>query len=213
MYWRLRSFMVSTDHVREGLRRARGRGTLILDLRGNEGGLVTTLKALLDRLAHADQVGDTLFVATARSHREAEVVEHASDGERWSGRLLVLVDAESKSASEAFADVVQREGLGTVIGDRTPGFLTEASGWGHMTTEATSIGYGITIGVAMLERPDGTRVEGIGVTPDELVEPSGEDLAQRRDPALARALQIAGLPYDPVKAMEYYRFGQDTRDR
>ena len=65
----------------------------------------------------------------------------------------------------------------------------------------------------MLERPDGTRVEGNGVIPDELVQPTPEDLQLRRDPALARALQIAGLEYDPIKAGEYYRDPRhDTRD-
>ena len=79
--------------------------------------------------------------------------------------------------------------------------------------EATSVAYAASIGIAELERPDGTRVEGVGVTPDEIVQPTGEDLAQRRDPALARALQIAGLPWDPVKAMQTFRFGEDVLDR
>jgi carboxyl-terminal processing protease len=212
-YWRLRTFAVSPDHVRDGLRRARGAETLILALRGNQGGLVTTLTTLLARVAHADQVGDTLYVAQWHDRREAQLVERASEGERWHGKLIVLIDAGSLSASEAFADAVQRFGLGTLLGDRTPGFLTEAMGYAHLTAEATSVFYGTNIGVAMLERPDGSRVEGIGVTPDELIEPTADDLAQRRDPVLARALQIAGLPYDPVKAMDYYRFGEDLRDR
>lgn len=212
-YWRLRTFAVSPDHVREGLRRARGAETLILDLRGNHGGYVVTLTTLLARVAHAEQVGETLYVAQWHGKREAQLVERASEGERWHGKLIVLIDSESMSAAEAFADAVQRYGLGTLLGDRTPGFLTEAMGYAHLTAEATSVFYATNIGVAMLERPDGTRVEGTGVTPDELIEPTPEDLAQGRDPALARALQIAGLPYDPAKAMEYYRFGQDVRDR
>jgi C-terminal processing protease CtpA/Prc len=148
-----------------------------------------------------------------REKVEAQVVEEAAARERWNGRLIVLIDSESMSASEAFADVVQRFGLGTVIGDRSPGFLTMMSGWSHITREGTSIAYGAGIAIAMLERPDGTRVEGNGVIPDELVQPTPEDLQLRRDPALARALQIAGLEYDPIKAGQYFRDPrQDTRD-
>ncbi len=213
LYWKLRTFAVSDAHVRDGLRRARGKETLILDLRGNHGGYVSTLTTLLARVAHSDQVGETLYVVRKRDRVEAERVERASDRERWHGRLIVLIDAESMSASEAFADVVQRLQLGTVLGDRSPGFLTEARGFGYLTTEATSVFYGVGIAVAMLERPDGSRVEGIGVTPDELIEPSAEDLIQRRDPVLARALQIAGLPYDPVTARGYRDHGdRETRD-
>ncbi|HTK57143.1 MAG TPA: S41 family peptidase [Gemmatimonadales bacterium] len=213
LYWRLRTFAVSEGHVRAGLHQARGKETLILDLRGNHGGYVNTLTALLARVAHADQVGDTLYMVRKREKVEAQRVERAADRERWHGRLIVLIDAESMSASEAFADVVQRLHLGTVLGDRSPGFLTEAQGFGFLTNEGSSVFYGVGIAVAMLERPDGSRVEGVGVMPDELIQPSPDDLVLRRDPVLARALQIAGLPYDPVKARGYRDHGdRETRD-
>jgi C-terminal processing protease CtpA/Prc len=48
----------------------------------------------------------------------------------------------------------------------------------------------ITIGDVRMH--DGASLEGSGVTPDELVLPSGDDLASGRDPALARALAILG---------------------
>lgn len=213
LYWRLRTFAVSGDHIREGLRRARGIGTLILDLRGNAGGYVSTLAAFLARVAREDQVGDTLFLERRRNSVEAQLVDDASARERWGGRLIVLIDSESMSASEAFADAIQRLQRGTVLGDRSPGFLTVARGFGHITNEATSVFYGTGIAIAMLERPDGSRVEGVGVVPDELIQPLPADLTAGRDPALARALQIAGLAYDPAKAMEYYRWGEtQTRD-
>ena len=214
LYWRLASFLVSERHIRDGLRRAPQGGTLILDLRSNPGGYVSTLSWFLARGVPAERVGDTLDLVRGNHKVEAEVVERASDRERWHGRLIVLIDSESMSASESFADVVQRLQLGTILGDRSPGFLTEAIGRGHLTTEATSVFYGVSIAIAMLDRPDGSRVEGVGVTPDELIQPTPADLIARRDPVLARALQIAGLPYDPAKAMEYFRFGEEqTEDR
>jgi C-terminal processing protease CtpA/Prc len=40
---------------------------------------------------------------------------------------------------------------------------------------------------------DGTRLEKRGVIPDKLVVPTGADIAAGRDPALAKALEIAGV--------------------
>jgi len=43
-------------------------------------------------------------------------------------------------------------------------------------------------------------LEKIGVTPDELVLPTGADLAADRDPALARAVALAGGTLTPEQA-------------
>lgn len=214
IYWRLRTMSVSSDHMRAGLRRARRHSTLILDLRGAGGGNVPSSMVLVGNLARAEQAGDTLYLLRKRDRTEAEVLERGDEGLRWRGRLLVLVDGSSMSVAEVVADAVQRLGLGSVLGDRTAGFLSLTTGYRHITTGGTSLLYGSMISIAAVERPDGTRVEGTGIIPDEVVQPTPDDLLARRDPVLARALQIAGLPYDPVKAMEYYRVGEDqTEDR
>ena len=47
---------------------------------------------------------------------------------------------------------------------------------------------------------DGQSLERVGVTPDELLLPTAEDLAARRDIVLTRAVELAGGKIDPVKA-------------
>jgi C-terminal processing protease CtpA/Prc len=62
--------------------------------------------------------------------------------------------------------------------------------------------YAIQITVADFVASDGKRLEGVGVTPDELVFPSGADLAGQRDPALAHATTILGFAIRPEAAGE-----------
>ena len=74
-----------------------------------------------------------------------------------------------------------------------PGLLGDMSS-GNM------IPYGASITDADFIMADGKSLEQVGVTPDELVLPTGADLAARRDPVLARAVELAGTYISPAKA-------------
>ena len=62
------------------------------------------------------------------------------------------------------------------------------------------VSYGVSVTNADVIMSDGKSVERVGVTPDELVIPTAEDLAAGRDPVLARAFELAGVNIDPAKA-------------
>ena len=47
---------------------------------------------------------------------------------------------------------------------------------------------------------DGKSLEGVGVTPDELLLPAAADLAAKRDPVLTRAAALVGFELPPDKA-------------
>jgi C-terminal processing protease CtpA/Prc len=53
---------------------------------------------------------------------------------------------------------------------------------------------------------DGKSLEHAGVTPTVVVIPTAEDLAAGRDVAMVRALELAGVSMDPVKAGELFPF-------
>ncbi len=64
----------------------------------------------------------------------------------------------------------------------------------------TKMFYGVQITEADVVMSDGGRLEGVGVTPDELLLPTAADLAAHRDPVLARAITLAGVPITAEKA-------------
>jgi C-terminal processing protease CtpA/Prc len=194
LVWKMPGFR-DTKFVDEGIKKARRYKTLILDLRGNGGGLVMTLDALVGRVFDRE-----VLVGTEkwRAKETKDIVRPARDG--FTGQLIVLVDSRSASAAEIFARVVQLEKRGTVIGDRTAGAVMTSRQFGHTVGLGAMAFYGASITVSDVRMSDGGSLEKVGVTPDEIALPSPDDLAASRDPVLARAVAIAGGEITPEQA-------------
>ena len=58
---------------------------------------------------------------------------------------------------------------------------------------------------------DGTSLEQIGVDPDIMILPPAQDLAMRRDPALAKAANLAGFQVSPEEAESLFVDEQDKK--
>jgi carboxyl-terminal processing protease len=98
--------------------RTRGARTLLLDLRGDPGGLLQQGVAVADEFLNAGQAVVTL---RGRSPSEGETIA-ASAAQPWPGLLLVvLVDGGSASASELVAGALQDHDRAAVIGSTTYG--------------------------------------------------------------------------------------------
>jgi len=189
-------FYAYTSWIDDAMEAARGRGSLIIDLRGNLGGSVNTLLRLIGQLYEKD-----LVVATEVSRgKRKEVIAKGAGKDWYRGPVVVLVDAESASASEVFARTLQLTGRGKVIGDRTAGAVRSSTGYFHTIGTQIIIPYGTSVAIADVVMPDGGKLENAGVIPDELVLPTGEDIAAGNDPVLARALTLLGVPFTPKKA-------------
>jgi carboxyl-terminal processing protease len=182
-----------TDNIIGNMRKHKG---VVLDLRGNPGGFTATLDRLLggifqyDRKIY-DHVGrDSAkpVIATGRHH------------DAFTGRFVVLIDSESASASEVFARVVQLEKRGFVIGDRSAGMVMESKFYPHPVGLDERVSYGASITGADLVMVDGKSLEHVGVEPDIVILPTAQDLANDKDPVLAKAAGIVGVKLSPEEA-------------
>lgn len=178
---KLPMFALSAESVDTMIGKMRKHKGVVLDLRGNPGGAVPTLDRVLgamfeSNLKICDRVTRTATKAvfvTGRHH------------DAYTGKLAVLIDSQSASASELLARVVQLEHRGFVVGDRSSGMVMEAVRFPHEL-------YSVSVTEADLVMNDGKSLERVGVEPDIVVLPTAEDLAGHRDPALARAADLVG---------------------
>lgn len=193
--WRMPGFN-SEKVVDELMEKVRDRKFLILDLRGNGGGYEPVLLRLTGYFFDHDvKIGDL------KSRGESKPLTAKTRGKNvFNGKLIVLVDSDSGSASELFARVVQLEKRGTVIGDRTGGVVMQGTYYPHKSGLDLVFYYGVSVTTADLIMADGKSLERAGVTPDELLIPTQEDLAAERDPVLTRAATLAGINIEPEKA-------------
>lgn len=202
LIWKMKSFSGENSYIDGMMSKAGKFKTLILDLRGNGGGSVDLLSRLIGHLFDHD-----VTIATQKMRKESKpLIAKTRGGDVFKGKLIVIVDSESASASEILARVVQLGKRGTVIGDRTEGAVMESEHHRHETGVADVIAYGSSVTVADLLMTDGKSLENIGVTPNEMLLPLGADLAAQRDPALARACEIAGAQIDAEKAGTFFPY-------
>ena len=98
--------------------KAKGMQNLIMDLQGNSGGYLTTSVQLSNEFIPNEK---QLIVYTEGKHSRRE--EYFSDGKGAlkDGKLIILVDEGSASASEIFAGCMQDIDRGLIIGRRTFG--------------------------------------------------------------------------------------------
>jgi C-terminal processing protease CtpA/Prc len=118
----------------------------------------------------------------------------------------VLVDSKSASAAELFARIVQLQKRGLVVGDRSSGSVMEAKHYEHKVGTETVVPYGVSITESDLIMSDGKSLEHTGVTPDEIVLPTAQDMANERDPVLAHAAALLGVKLSPEDAGKLFPF-------
>jgi carboxyl-terminal processing protease len=135
---------------------SQGMKNLIVDVRGNPGGLLTTAIEVSDKFLRCGKI-----VATRGRLGSDNMVESANASGTWSMPLVVLVDGDSASASEIFAAAIQENGRGIVVGEKSYGKGTV------QTHFPLSSGLGtVRLTTAKFYSPTDREMSGNGVTPD-----------------------------------------------
>lgn len=202
MVWKMPEFFMdddATDHIFDIARKHK---TLILDLRGNPGGSVETLERVVGNVMDHD-----VTIATPVSRKKIKPIEAKSLGSHaFSGKLIVLVDSQSASAAELFARTMQLERRGIVMGDRTSGSVMEAKAYTYSQGIDIIFPYAFSVTAADLIMKDGQSLEHVGVTPDEEIIPTAQDLNTGSDPVLAKAVAMAGGNVSPEAAGKMFPY-------
>ena len=138
-----------------------------------------------------------------RSRKDQKSILSKTRGENvFNGKLVIIVDNDTSSISEVVARIIQLEKRGVVIGDRTNGTTRLSTGYDYrMNTGLDSFTvYGVVIAERELIMSDGQSLDGVGVTPDEMLLPTATDLANNRDPVMSHAAELLGVRLSPEHA-------------
>jgi carboxyl-terminal processing protease len=158
------------------LRDARG---LIVDLRGNHGGLFEVRKAL------AEQLSEERVLFWSYKGRDSTRQVHLEPARNaYTGPLVVLIDVMSLSSAEEFSGAMQAIDRAVIIGERSAGICVVAN-WTQLPNGATFM-----YPIEQTQTAGGTVLEGRGVIPDVQVK-------------LDRALLLQGVDSQLEAAVEY----------
>jgi carboxyl-terminal processing protease len=119
-YIKINNFAMTTfDEFMTGLKELKDKGMnkLILDLRGNSGGVMESAIRIADQFL---KKGQLIVYTKGRSQPRNDAVA-TGNGEFETGDLVILIDEWSASASEILAGAIQDNDRGTIIGRRSFG--------------------------------------------------------------------------------------------
>lgn len=177
-----------------------GMQSLVIDLRGNPGGLLTTAIELSNKFLPSGTI-----VSTKGRNPQDQSMETATYAQTWKVPLVVLIDDGSASASEIFAAAIQENRRGVIVGRTSYGKGTVQT---HFPL--SSVTGNLKLTTAKFYSPNGREMAGSGVTPDIEIRSTafrGESLTSGIDRDIQAALEIA----ESDRVREIAANGQNVR--
>lgn len=173
---------LATEKLREALKDllAQNPKGIVFDLRGNGGGyLVTAVEVTSEFLKD----GVVLYEEYGDGTRDSYPV--IKGGLATEIPLVVLIDEGTASASEITAGALQDYGRAKLVGKTSYG-KGSVQNWIPLRSEES----GVRITIARWLTPNGNQIDGVGLTPDLVVEYTQEDFDAGRDPQLDAAVEL-----------------------
>ncbi|MCR5798590.1 MAG: S41 family peptidase [Lachnospiraceae bacterium] len=151
---------VTTDQFTEAMAVMKGQGMegLILDLRSNGGGNVSTCVDIASQILPK---GVVVYTEDKNGNRQ----DYNCDGKReFDKPIIVLVNGYTASASEILTGAIRDYGKGIVMGTQTYGK--------GIVQQIISLkdGSAIKVTVSKYFTPKGNDIHGVGITPDKVIE-------------------------------------------
>jgi carboxyl-terminal processing protease len=162
-----------------------GMRSLIIDLRGNPGGLLISSVDVADLF-----LNQGVIVSTHGRIAQEDSTYMAHEEGTWTIPLTLIIDQESASAAEIFSGAIRDHHRGTIVGVRSFG---KGSVQGIFQLDGSDAGLRLT--TAKFYSPTGKPYSRVGVEPDVVVHrtarPINGSLAVKEDAMLNVALGIA----------------------
>ena len=157
---------------------------LIIDLRNNPGGEVTTVVSMADYI-----LKDGGRILTVANKKGTEETYDAEDGHSLEIPMVVLVNGNSASASEVFTGAMKDYGVATIVGTKTFGKGIV------QTLMPLSDGSAIKLTTDHYYTPNGNDIHGKGIEPDlevELDEEAAQEVVipEEKDNQLQKAVEV-----------------------
>ena len=188
-YIRIRAFRENTDEQFQAAMDdliANGADALLFDVRNNGGGLLDTLQNMLDPL-----LPEGVIATATYQNGESETVISSDDVET-DLPIVILVNGKSASASELFSASLRDFKNAKLIG-------TQTYGKGVMQNMVPMPdGGGLNLTVATYQTTKSECYHGVGLTPDEVVEPSDDTDVDAIDPGTDPQLTAAIAALSPA---------------
>ena len=181
-YLRIRSFTNRTPKELSDVvnaAKANGARGLIIDVRGNPGGLLNETAQTADMFLDKG----IIVIQVDRSGTERTIQARAGN-EITTIPIVVVQDEFSASGSELLAAALQENGRATVVGARSFG-----KGTVNHARELSN-GGAVYVSIARWLTPGRQQIEGQGVRPDIEVTLTADDIEAQRDVAIQRAVDV-----------------------
>lgn len=151
---------------------------LIFDVRNNNGGTLESVCEILDAILPKG----TIATVESKSGTKSSVIQ--SDSKQITLPMAVLINENTYSAAELFAAAIRDFKKGTLVGVKTygKGVAQQVVPLGDQTA--------IYLSTQLYYPPSGDSFDGVGVTPDVLIEMSDEDLDNFYELSKAEDVQL-----------------------
>ena len=160
---------------------------LIIDVRNNGGGNLTTAQKLAARFTNQKTLVGYMTHKTGKGHSDFSnpypVYIEPSNGIRWQKRAVVLTNRRSFSATNDFVNSMKQFPLITIVGDKTGG------GSGLPFTSERPCGWSIRFSASPMLDPQMNQIE-FGINPDVKVDMTSEDMQKGKDTMIEYACKL-----------------------